>query len=73
MSIYRRTCDQCHNTFKRGLRLTLAVNRVSVLSGEVHWDPVDDEEHFAIFCSPICLISYIAQRLGVENGESTSS
>jgi len=67
MAIYRRKCDQCGAEFKRGIRMDLLINRISVLSGETMWDPSEDEEHLASFCSELCLISYTAQRLGIEN------
>lgn len=46
--------------------MDLLINRISVLSGEAYWDPVDDEEHFASFCSEGCMLSYIAQRMGLD-------
>lgn len=70
MAVYRRNCDQCGNTFKRGIRMDLLVNRVSVLSGETMWDPTEDEEHFATFCSELCMISYIAQRMGLDEEQA---
>lgn len=73
MSIYRRKCDQCHQEFKRGLRMDLLINRVSVLSGDLHWLPDDDEEHFACFCSAECMLSYIAQRMGFKEDDATIS
>jgi hypothetical protein len=66
MAIYRRKCDQCHNEFKRGLRMDLLISQATVMSGEIRWNPDEDMEHFASFCSKECLVSYIAQQLGLE-------
>ena len=44
--------------------MDLLINTVSVLSGDTRWNPSDDVEHFATFCSKECMLSYIANRLG---------
>ena len=46
--------------------MDLLINRITVLSGDISWRPEEDEEHFAIFCSPECLLSYVAQRFGFK-------
>ncbi len=46
--------------------MDLIINQISVLSGDVTWRPEEDEEHFASFCSKECMLSYIAQRMGIE-------
>jgi hypothetical protein len=53
--------------------MDLLINQISVLSGDVHWDPKDDVEHFASFCSEECMLSYIAQQLGIEDDQADSS
>ena len=68
-AVYRKQCDQCHTEFKRGLRMDMLINEVSMLSGALHWDPRNDIEHFACFCGKECLLSYVAQQLGVEEDE----
>ncbi len=64
-AVYRKRCDNCDKEFKRGLRVDLVINEVTVLSGDACWDTQDDLEFFAMFCSKECLINYLKENMDV--------
>lgn len=69
LALYRRTCDQCGRDFKRGFRMDLLINKISILSGDPHWDTQEDVEYLATFCSEECLSDFVAAQLGVNKNE----
>ena len=62
-AVYRKRCDNCEKEFKRGLRMDLVVNSITILSGDSCWDTQDDIEFFANFCSKECMLEYIKESI----------
>jgi hypothetical protein len=64
----RHTCDQCGETFKRGIRMDFLINKIVIREGEIQWDTMDDVEFFAFFCSRDCLMGYMIDNYYIPEG-----